>query len=140
SCVLPRTLSAPSPVQFTLTGQVNINSQEQSVPRIIARLYFPKSNNQPPLLTFADNNGYFEFANVPGGDYLIEVYVNGQMIYQQKISLPSGIASNSKLVTLALKSGGGASWTKVWEKSKLEQRHKATMQGNEFQGQVGVYV
>ncbi|HYX41259.1 MAG TPA: hypothetical protein VE821_06160, partial [Pyrinomonadaceae bacterium] len=79
------------------------------------------------------------FANVPGGDYLIEVYVNGEMIYQQKISLPSSIASNSKLVTLALKSGGGASWTKVQSNTRLEQRHKLTLQGDEFRGQITVY-
>lgn len=140
ACPLPHAVSAQSDRQYTLTGQVAINKQAQTSARIVARLYLPKEAGKPPLLTFADSNGYFEFSNVPAGVYLIEVYVNSEMIYQKSISLNAGFRGDDSLVKLALKTGGGSSWTKVWSKPKLEQRHKVILQGNEFHGQVTVYV
>jgi hypothetical protein len=134
ACLLPQVTYAQS-AQFTLTGKVDINNA-----RTVVRLYFPKEAGRPPLLTFADSSGYFEFDNVPGGVYLIEVYVNSEMIYQKSISLNAGFRRDDSLVKLELKSGGGSSWTKVWNNLKLEQRHKVILQGDEFQGQVTVYV
>ena len=139
ACALPRLAAAQSgqPEQYLLTGQISVNNQASS--RFIARLYFPKNTGKPPLITFADGNGYFEFANVPVGDYLIEVYANGDMFYQKSITLNANFKRDDSIVRLEVKRGG-TSWAKVLNNTRLQQRHKFPLQGNEFQGQIAVYV
>jgi hypothetical protein len=121
--------------QFTLTGQVKVQQSQ----RLTARLYFPKDMGNKPLLAFVEGNGYFEFGKVAGGSYLLEIYAGSDLIYQKSIDLKANFRVDDPIVRLGIKSAG-SSWSKVADNTRLEQRHKVTLNGNEFQGNVAVYV
>lgn len=137
SGVLCHRVSAQS-APLTLTGTVADHGQ---TPRLTARLYFPKETSNKPLLAFVDGNGYFEFGNLPNGSYLVEIYAGSDLLFQKSIYLNASFRLDDPIVHLAIKSASvSSSWSRVADNTRLEQRHKVTLQGNEFQGNVTVYV
>jgi hypothetical protein len=81
---------------YTLNGRVSLDSNAQ----LTARLYFPKSSGRPVLVAFADDRGNFSFGDLPAGSCLLEVYSQGEMIFQKRLDIERGFRLEEKIVTL----------------------------------------
>jgi hypothetical protein len=135
-CFFCFVLRAEAAQDNVLTGRVkfNVATQAQSLaPLLTARLYFPKEQNKPVLVTYPDAGGNFQFSNLPTGSYLLEVYMTGKLAYQKVISIPLSQPLEITLGNAVAPSGAVARVTIV-------QRYGKVLMGSEFKGRVVVHV
>ena len=112
----------PSPVQATAQAQIPLF-------HMTARLYFPKAAKRSALLAYADAEGRFQFVNLDGGGYLLEIYLGDKLLYQKVVELRSNQNLDIILGDIL-----------VANRAKLEQRHRRILLDPEFGGNVTVYV
>jgi hypothetical protein len=80
---------APQP-RLALSGRVVLEQpahREAEAPRFTVRLYFPKAMHRPTLVTYTDRSGGFRFGDLDAGRYLLEVYADDNMVFQQALTV-----------------------------------------------------
>ncbi|MDQ3255656.1 MAG: hypothetical protein M3R15_17445 [Acidobacteriota bacterium] len=125
---------------YSLTGRIKINPSAQGEsPRYTVRVYFPKEEKRPVLVSYVDGYGRFDFIDLPEGSVLLEVYANSEMVYQKSIRISSALKLDDRLVQIEARISTEAG-VKVVDKTTIQQRDQTVLKGSEFQGLVMVYV
>lgn len=91
--------------RLIITGRVILEGKN-APPRLTVRLYFPKRDNKPPVVTYTGSSGVFRFTDLNAGRYLLEVYQGDQMVYQKVIGLSEGQRQASIVINLKVGAAG----------------------------------
>ncbi|HEX8650740.1 MAG TPA: hypothetical protein VF708_07855 [Pyrinomonadaceae bacterium] len=77
--------------EITLSGHVVIKrARGDSSQQFNVKLYPPKDSGNPILLTTTDNSGYFKFTGLSATSYLLEIYSDKTLVYQEVIDMSNG--------------------------------------------------
>jgi hypothetical protein len=106
ACVVLAGAALARQSQLSLSGRVVLEAQKQRraapTPRLTARLYFPKEENRPTLVTYTDAGGNFKFSDLSAGRYLLEIYQGSDMVFQKVLTIDEGLAQ-PVVITLKLR-------------------------------------
>ena len=73
----------------SLAGKVSVPAKS-SAAKLTVKLYFPKSAQRAPLLTYTDASGAYRFDGLPAGTYLLELSSGSEMLYQSEVRVDPG--------------------------------------------------
>lgn len=73
----------------SLSGKVSVPARS-SAAKLSVKLYFPKTAQRAPMLTYTDAFGNYRFDNLPAGTYLLELTSGAEILYQSEVRVNVG--------------------------------------------------